>query len=312
MAKSKPKAIGVGGLHRRATKWEHGDVPENLLGLCREYRGRVAHVHCLRRAGRTGFKHVGLELEVDRDSPPSDEDFAGAILSMMVDHAKAHDVDHFRVDFFDDNMDKLADLPMKVSPEGDVDEWMEGGSNVATKVLLRLIDKLETHVDHGHTRYCGLLEKIEGLTEQIALSMEALAGAVATASDQQMQNAEASAGRAEAEYKHERDMKLLDLLISRVGSSGASSGANPLRKMHDAMPDDVKDGMKAVVGEDNWSAYLACVAETDRAKQASMLAAILGRLSSEQKAALGRAVPGEWQAKMQAAFEATLAGGLGG
>lgn len=286
-------------------------MPENLLALCREYLGRVTSVHALVRAGRAGYKHVGLELEVDRESPPNAEDFAGAILAMMVEHAKAEDVDHFRVDFFDANMDRLADLPMHVNAEGDADEVGEGGGGVATKVMLRLIGMLETQVQGSHNRYVGLMDKLEGLVEQVSLAMEALSGAVASAAENQMSNAEASAARDEARYSHERNMKLLDILIARVGFAGGKDGTG-LAKLLEEMPAEIRDNICTAIGADNWAALLACSAEKDPATQASMLAAILGRLTPAEQAALGRAVPAEWQAKIQAAFEATLARGAAG
>jgi len=303
MGKSKKSSLGVGGLHRRATKWDHGSVPENLLGLCREYVGRVAAVHALVRSGRSGFKHVGLELEVDRESPPNVEDFAGAVLAMMVEHAKGEGVDHFRVDFFDENMDKLADLPMKVDAEGEVDELADGSSNVATKVLLRLVSIQESAIDKAHGRYAGLLDKLEGLVEQVALAMEALSGAVAKAAESELANAEAAGGRAEADHKHERDMKLLDLLIARVGNA---STKNPLDKLMADMPPDVKAKIRDAMGDDWWDALELAVKEKDPAKQAEMLAALLKRVTPEQRERMTREVPADWQAKMYAAFEAVV------
>lgn len=311
MAKKKKSTLGVGGIHRRVTKWEHGSVPENLLGLCRQYSGRVATVHALERRGRTGFKHVGLELEVDKDSPPPVEDFAGAILAMMAEHAKAHDVDHFRVDFFDSNMDKLDDLSLRVSPDGEADE-IGDAMGFQGKFLLRLLGLAEKMVKESHERHMSTLDKVEGLTEQVALAMEALSGAVASAAESEMKNAEGAAGREEARYKHERDMKLLDLLLARVGFGGKGKNANPLAKLREEMPDETKAVVHEILGDDLWNDLNEACDEQDKEARAAKLMAVLSRLSPAQKDRLGEELPQEWQAKMTAAFEATLAqGGIG-
>ncbi len=100
-------------------------------------------------------------------------------------------------------------------------------------------------------------------------------------------------------------MKLLDTIIGLVGNTSR----DPLGELVRDMPPDVQQDVCDAIGTDKWNAFLKTAQEGDPEVQAAMLAALLGQMTGAEKEKLGKAIPKEWQERMEAAFKAVLARG---
>ena len=288
-------------IHRRATEWKHGEIPETLLNLARETGAKATSWNVLARAGRGGYKHVGLELEVIAGGEPA-EDVAGALLAMMSEHAAATLCEVFRVDAYDENGDRLGDVLIRVSSDGkDADEVggdnMGGGARWALKAL-----------DDTHKRHMKTLEVIPQMVEMVGQCLEAMGGAVASAAQAKMDFASGEAQQQEQQNTHDKQMRLLELLAAHMSAdSKTAAGRSSLADLLATMPDDVRETLREILGPlfDDMS---KAVHTADKAERAAQLQAVLERITPAQKLAMGTKLPEEWRTQLLAAWRAELAG----
>ncbi len=285
-------------IHRRATKWEHGELPENLLNLAREHGTNATHWNALARAGRGGYKHVGLELEVIAGGEPP-EDIAGAILSMITEHAAAHAVEVFRVDAYDEKGDRLGDILIRVDTDGGADEIEQSGMGGGARWALRALD--ETHKRHMKT-----LDVIPQLIEMVGSCLEAMSGAVASAAQAKMDYASGEADQAAEQHSHEKQMRFLDMFAAHMQADGAkNAGRSPLADLLAKLPDDVREVLRSILG-DVFGDMAKAVHTEDREARKAQVQACLERISPAQKLAMGEQLPEEWRTKLMAAWRAEL------
>ena len=285
-------------IHRRATEWKHGEIPENLLNLAREHGPAASSWNALARAGRGGYKHVGLELEVIAGGEPP-EDVAGAILAMISEHAAATACEVFRVDAYDDNGDRLGDVLIRVSSEGEADELggdnLGGGARWALKAL-----------DETHKRHMKTLEVIPQMVEMVGQCLEAMGGAVASAAEAKMAYASNEAEQAAQEHSHEKQMRLLELLAAHMGASSATAaGRSPLADLLATMPDDVRETLRKILGP-LFGDMVKAVETSNPEERAARVQAVLERIEPGMKLAMGQRLPEEWRTQLLAAWRAEL------
>ncbi len=286
-------------IHRRATKWEHGEIPENLLNLAREHGPKATSWNALARAGRGGYKHVGLELEVVTGGEPP-EDVAGAVLSMVSDYSKAHAVEIFRVDAYDERGDRLGECLIRVDLDGGADEYdhpnMGGGARWALKAL-----------DDTHKRHMSTLDVIPKMVEMVGQCLEAMGAAVASAAEARMNFAAGEAEQQAADHAHQKQMRLIELLAAHLSADATKKqGASPLASLLATMPDDVRETLREILGP-LYGDMVKAVHQEDPEVRKAQLAACLERIPPAQKLAMGERIPEEWRTQLLAAWRAELA-----
>lgn len=286
-------------IHRRAVEWKHGDIPENLLNLAREHGPKATSWNALARSGRAGYKHVGLEIEVISGGEPA-EDVAGAILAMISEYGQAHAVEVFRIDAYDESGARLGDVLVRVAEDGGADEIasqnMGGGARWALKAL-----------DDTHQRHMKTLDVLPQLVEMVGQCLEAMGGAVASAAEAKMQYASNEAAQQEEQHTHEKQMRMLELLAAHMSADKtAKGGRSPLADLLATMPPDVKATLRDILGP-LFDEMAAAVANPDREVRQAQLAAVMERITQQQKLRMGQEVPGEWQTQLLAAWRAELA-----
>lgn len=284
-------------IHRRATKWEHGEVPETLLTLAREHGPRAVSWNALARSGRSGYKHVGLELEVVDSEPP--EDVAGAILQMVTEYGATNGVDLFRVDAYDASGARLGDMVLRIG-EGGVADEVEAGPGGGARWALKALNDI-------HQRYVGTLDALTKMVEMVAGCLEAMGGAVASAAQTRMEFAAGEAERDAAAHTHEKQMRLLELLAAHIGADRTKhAGSSPLATLLATMPDDVRETLRSILG-DLYGDMLKAVHTSDPEIRREQLTACISRVSPSQKMEMGDRIPEEWRVKLLAAWRAELA-----
>jgi hypothetical protein len=283
-------------IHRRATSWEHGEVPEGLLNLCREHAGKAVSWNALARAGRGGYKHVGLEIEVV-DTEPA-EDVAGAILGMVVEHSSSQGTELYRVDAYDESGARLGDTVLRIGGDGGADEVDTSGGGGGRWALRALTDT--------HNRHMATLDHLAKMVEMVAQCLEAMGGAVAQAAEAKMAYASNEAEVASEQHRHDKQMRMMELLATHMSASKEQATGGALGALLDKMPADVKDTLFAVLGE-LYSDMVDASQETDPEIRKAKLQACIERITSAQKTALGARVPADWQARLLAAWRAELA-----
>ncbi len=287
-------------IHKRATKWEHGELPESLVNLARECGPKATSWNCLARSGRGGYKHVGLELEVIAGGEPA-EDIAGALLEMVNAHAATSLCEVFRIDAYDTDGDRLGDVLIRIQQGGEADDVnadnMSGGARWALKAL-----------DDTHKRHMKTLEVIPQMVEMVGQCLEAMGGAVASAAQAKMDFASNEAAQAEEQHTHDKQMRLLELLAAHMSAdSKTAAGRSSLADLLATMPDDVRETLREILGPlfDDMS---KAVHTTGKAERAAQLQAVLERITPAQKLAMGTRLPEEWRTQLLAAWRAELAG----
>lgn len=283
-------------IHRRAVKWEHGEIPETLLNLAREHGPKATSWNALARAGRAGFKHVGLEIEVVSGGEPAEE-IAGAILQMVSEHAAANAVEVYRIDAYDESGARLGDVLIRVGDGGAdaIETNMGGGTRWALKAL-----------DDTHQRHMKTLDVIPQLVEMVGQCLEAMGGAVASAAEAKMAYASNEAEQQTAEHTHEKQMRMLELLAAHMGASSKSGGGrSPLADLLATMPDDVREILREILGP-LFGEMSKAVYEADPEVRKAQLTAIIERIEPSQKMAMGKRLPEEWQTQLLAAWQAEL------
>ena len=272
-------------------------MPETLLNLAREHTGKATSWNALARSGRSGYKHVGLEIEVVEAGPP--EEVAGAILQMVMEHATAHGVDVFRIDAYDERGARLGDMVLRVGDGGAVDEvdtGTGGGARWALKAL-----------NETHTRHMTTLDVIPKMVEMVGQCLEAMGGAVASAAEAKMAYASNEAEAQAAEHTHEKQMRMLELLASHMGASAtAAKGRSPLADLLATMPPEVKATLREILGP-LFDDMVGAVQVTDPEIRKAQLAAMMERIEPGMKLAMGQRLPAEWQTQLLAAWRAELA-----
>ena len=286
-------------IHRRAVKWEHGEIPETLLNLAREFGSKATSWNALARAGRGGYKHVGLELEVVSGGEPA-EDVAGAILAMVSEYSTHNGVAVFRIDAYDESGARLGDVVLRIDVDGQADEIEHspagGGARWALKAL-----------DETHTRHMKTLDVIPVMVEMVGQCLEAMAGAIASAAQSKMEFASNEAAQQEAQHTHEKQMRMLELLASHMRSSKASSdGGSPLASVLARMPESVKLTLRDILGP-LFDEMVVAVAHPDAEIRRAQLSACIERIEAAQKVAMGARIPAEWQTELLSAWTAKLA-----
>jgi hypothetical protein len=284
-------------IHRRAVEWKHGEIPENLLGMAREFGPRATSWNCLPRSGRAGYKHVGLEIEVIAGGEPP-EDVAGAILAMISEHAEANGVAVFRIDAYDETGARLGDVLVRIAEDGVADEvdGSGGGARWALKAL-----------DETHKRHMKTLDVIPQMIEMVGQCLEAMGGAVASAAQAKMDFASGEAEQQEQQNTHDKQMRMLELFAAHMGAAGSKKdGRSPLADLLATMPDDVKAILKRILGP-LFDEMAEAVGNPDREVRAAQLEAVLQRVSPSQKVAMGSELPEQWRTQLLAAWQAELA-----
>lgn len=287
-------------IHRRAVKWEHGEIPENLLNMAREHGPLATSWNCLPRAGRAGYKHVGLELEVVAGGEPA-EDVAGAILQMCSEHALANAVEVFRVDAYNEAGDRLGDLLIRIAPDGGADEiensHMGGGARWALRAL-----------DDTHKRHMATLDVIPKMVEMVGTCLEAMGGAVAQAAQAKMDFASNEAEQAAEQYRHEKQMRLLEMLGAHMSADRSkNAGRSPLADLLATMPDEIRELLREILGV-TFGDMVKAVQTSDPEQRRAQLEACLERITPAQKLAMGERLPEEWRTQLLSAWRAELQG----
>lgn len=285
-------------IHRRAVEWKHGEIPENLVGMCKTHKATATSYNALARSGRNGYKHVGLEIEVIAGGEP-DEDVAGAILAMISEYSSDKGVAVFRVDAYDENGALLDSVLVRVAEDGGADEMENagGGARWALKAL-----------DETHKRHMKTLEVIPKMVEMVGQCLEAMGGAVASAAEARMNYAANEAAQQEEQHTHDKQMRLLELLAAHMSSDNAkNAGRSPLADLLATMPDDVKDILRGILGP-LFQEMANAVSNPDKEVRKAQLSAVLERVSQAQKLEMGTKVPEEWRTQLLAAWRAELAG----
>lgn len=284
-------------IHRKATTWDHGEVPETLLNLAREYAGRAVSWNALARSGRSGYKHVGLEIEVVDSEPP--EDVAGAILQMVTEHAQANAIDLYRVDAYDDKGDRLGEIVLRMAGDGQADEVETGGSGAGRWALKALKET--------HDRHMSTLDVIPRMVEMVGQCLEAMGGAVAQAAEAKMKYASNEAEQAAEQHTHDKQMRMMELLASHMSASNkAGQGRSPLADLLSTMPDDVRSTLREILGP-LFDDMTTAVQTQDRETRKAQIQAVLERIDAAQKLAMGTRLPEEWRTQLLAAWQAELA-----
>ena len=279
-------------IHRRAEAWDAGDIPETLITLVREHCTAADSWHVLAKSGRNGYRASGMELEVDNaDNSHAAPEIAGAISKMLTEHHDAHAAPFYRIDALVDGR-VLAQVVLKLGPDGPEDLQSMSGGAWAVKEL-----------GATHKRYIELLDKIGGVVDLAATCMDAMAGAVGNAADARMRYAAGETEAAESAQTHEKQMTVLQWLMTQ---SHVSKQSNPLASVMKEMPQDLLDKMKNIVGEDCFGLFVRAAGTHDKAERRNVLTAALERIPEPQKAALAAMLPKEWHGKLMAAFQAVL------
>ncbi len=288
-------------IHRRATTWTHGEVPENLLNMAREYGPAALSWNCLARSGRTGYKHVGLEIEVvPGDSLDTPEDVAGALLTLMFEHAATSGVEFYRIDAYDEKGDRLGDIVLRMGESGGADE-VDTSSGAASRWALKALDS--THKQHMET-----LKVIPQLVEMVGQCLEAMGGAVASAAEARMSYANNEAEQQAEQNRHEKQMRVMELLAAHMSADAKGSGPrSSLADLLATMPVDVKDTLKRILGP-LFDEMVAAVAQQDPEIRQAQVGAVLERITPAQKLAMGTEIPEEWRTQLLAAWHAELRG----
>ena len=285
-------------IHRRAEAWDAGDIPETLLTLCREHLQADAW-HVLAKSGRSGYKASGLELEVDNSKNTHDAaEVAGAVSAMINEHHDAHGHPFYRVDAMQ-GKHVLGQVVLKLGPDGAEDLQSLSGGAWAIKEL-----------GATHKRYLDLLDKMGGVVDLAAQCMDAMAGAVASAADARLNYASGEAEAREGERNHEKQMRVMDFLMSHASTS--KPGSNPLRDVLREMPAELVDEMKDIMGDDNFQLLMKAAASANPAERRNLLTHALERITEPQKVALVDALPKEWHSRLLLAFQSVLQGPAAG
>ncbi|HUU94322.1 MAG TPA: hypothetical protein VM487_01165 [Phycisphaerae bacterium] len=270
-----------------------------MLNLAREHGPKATSWNALPRAGRSGYKHAGLEIEVIAGGEPA-EDVAGAILQMVSEYSAAHAVPVFRIDAYDESGARLGDVLVRIADDGGADEIetsnMGGGARWALKAL-----------DDTHGRHMKTLDVIPQLVEMVGQCLEAMGGAVASAAEAKMAYASNEAEAQAAEHTHEKQMRMLELLAAHMGASSATAkGRSPLADLLATMPDDVRETLREILGP-LFGEMAKAVHEADPEIRKAQLAAIIERIEPSMKLEMGAKLPEEWQTQLLAAWRAELA-----
>lgn len=284
------------GIHRRATEWKHGEIPENLLGMAREFGPKATSWNCLPRSGRAGYKHVGLEIEVVAGGEPP-EDVAGAILAMIAEYAESNGVPVFRIDAYDESGARLGDVLVRIAEDGVADEvdGSGGGARWALKAL-----------DDTHKRHMKTLDVIPMMIEMVGQCLEAMGGAVASAAQAKMDFASGEAEAQAEQNTHEKQMRMMELFAAHMGAASSKSGGrSPLADLLATMPDDVKQILRKILGP-LFDEMATAVGNADPEIRKAQLQAVLERVSPDQKVQMGVQLPEEWRTQLLAAWQAEL------
>lgn len=287
-------------IHRKATAWEHGEVPENLLAIAREFGSKATSWNCLARSGRSGYKHVGLELEVVADDAGANtpEDVAGAILQLVTEHATANGVELYRIDAYDEGGVLLGNLVLRMGGDGQVDEVETGGSGAGRWALKALSET--------HQRHMSTLDVIPRMVEMVGQCLEAMGGAVAQAAEARMNFASNEAEQQAEQHTHEKQMRLLELLAAHMtADTKQKGGRSPLADLLATMPDDVRETLREILGP-LFGDMVKAVHTDDPEERKAKIQAVLERIEPSQKLAMGTRLPEEWRTQLLAAWRAEL------
>jgi hypothetical protein len=286
-------------IHRRAIKWEHGEIPETLLNLAREHGANATSWNALARAGRAGFKHVGLEIEVVTGGEPPEE-IAGAILQMISEHAERTAVEVYRIDAYDESGARLGDVLIRMG-DGSADEIENSAAGGGARWALKALQ--ETHDRHMKT-----LDVIPQLVEMVGQCLEAMGGAVAAAAESKMAYASNEADQQAAEHTHEKQMRMLEVLAAHLSAdSKTASDRSPLADLLSTMPDEIREQLRGILG-DTFDDMVSAVQTKDRDERRAKVEACLERITDAQKLAMGSQLPEQWRTQLLAAWRAELAG----
>lgn len=287
-------------IHRKATAWEHGEVPESLLGIAREHGSKATSWNCLARSGRSGYKHVGLELEVVSDAnPPHPEDVAGAILQLVSEHATTSGTELYRIDAYDEGGVLLGNIVLRMGGDGQVDEVETGGSGAGRWALKAL--------NETHQRHMKTLDVIPQMVEMVGQCLEAMGGAVAQAAEARMNFASNEAEQQAEQHAHEKQMRMLELLAAHMSADTKKQGGrSPLADLLATMPDDIRETLREILGP-LFGDMVKAVHTEDAEERKAKIAACLERIEPSQKLAMGTRLPEEWRTQLLAAWRAELA-----
>ena len=278
-------------IHRAATTWSAGDVPESLFNLIKTHRLDAESWTVLPRAGNQGYKAVGLDLAVVDAINHGEEELAAAVMAMVMEHYDSQAAPFYKVECHKDGK-PIDNVILRMAPDGAEDLNATTGGAWAFKELAAV-----------HKRYLELLDNIAGIAGIAGQALDAMAGVVADAARTKMETAEGVAAREAAGYKHERQMKVMELLVQ---AAQANKAANPLREVLESAPREVLDATKEVVGDEIFAMLVKAAGTDDKDARKAIIAAALGKLTPAQKTELGKRVPEEWQAKLMAALQAEL------
>lgn len=286
-------------IHRRAVKWEHGEIPETLLNLAREHGPKATSWNALARAGRAGFKHVGLEIEVVTGGEPP-EDVAGAILAMVGEHAERTAVEVYRIDAYDESGARLGDVLIRMG-DGSADEIENSAAGGGARWALKALN--ETHARHMTT-----LDVIPKMVEMVGQCLEAMGGAVASAAEAKMAYASNEHEQQAAEHTHEKQMRMLELLAAHMSADNkTATGRSPLADLLATMPDEIREQLREILGP-TFGDMVKAVQNQDPEERRAQVQACLERITPAQKLAMGSQLPEEWRTQLLAAWRAELAG----
>lgn len=264
--------------------------------MAREYGPAATSWNALARSGRSGYKHVGLEIEVIDGDPP--EEIAGAILAMVTEHAQAVGGDLYRIDAYDQTGARLGDMVLRVG-DGQADEVETGGSGAGRWALKALSDV--------HARHMTTLDVIPKMVEMVGQCLEAMGGAVAQAAEAKMAYASNEAEQQAQQHTHDKQMRLLELLAAHMSAdSKTAHGRSPLADLLATMPDDVRDILREILGP-LFTDMAQAVQTQDRDERRAQIQAVLERIEPAQKLAMGTRLPEEWRTQLLAAWRAELA-----
>lgn len=287
-------------IHTRATTYDHGFMPEQLVTMCGELHPRASSWHALARAGRVGYKHCGLTVEVVDGEGHTPEDVAGAVLAMVAKHHGQTGCALYRIDAHDANGDRLGDgLPLRMGEDGadDVADSAVGG-------VPKWVSDYLKQVQDAHIATLKVVPDVMTIAKD---AMEALATAVGEVCEIRWESSGDDNERIAEEHKHERNMAFLSMFAPLLAADRArQAGRSPLADLLATMPDDVKTTLRECIGAD-FDVLCDAAGEANPEARRERIAAVLGRLTPSQKAALGERIPPEWQTQIQAAFRAELA-----